>query len=99
MNAKLPFSFLSYLAAISCCFAGLISSVAAQPSAAPDKWAVAAEGALLDRLGVLPNSPTLIKSLGDAAEYVTRWQLPVDAEGWSRRRPEAERASLIAQRS
>ena len=79
--------------AVAGIFAVLIGTAALAPGAAgPEPWAVSAEGALLDRLGVLPNSSALVKSLGDAAEYVTRWQLPADASGWAHRRPEVERA-------
>ncbi len=46
----------------------------------------------MDFSNVLPNSPALVKSLGDAAEYVLRWRLPEDAEGWLKRRPGVERA-------
>ncbi len=40
----------------------------------------------------MPNSPAVVKSLGDAAEYVLRWKLPGDEEAWRRHRPEVERA-------
>ena len=55
-------------------------------------WIVAPSGLVWDQANTLPNSPALIKSLGDAAEYVLRWQLPRDAAAWRRRRPEVERA-------
>jgi hypothetical protein len=58
--------------------------------------AIAQEVQLADLPNVLPNSPALIKSLGDAAEYVLRWQPPVDAEAWRKRRPEVERAFRTA---
>ncbi|MCW5979162.1 MAG: acetylxylan esterase [Bryobacteraceae bacterium] len=47
---------------------------------------------LVDREDLIPNTPALIKSLSEAAEYVLRWKLPADAEAWRGRRPEAERA-------
>ena len=55
-------------------------------------WIVAPSGLVWDQPNTLPNSPALIKSLGDAAEFVLRWQLPRDAAAWRRRRPEVERA-------
>ena len=58
--------------------------------------AQAQEAQLADLSNVLPNSPALIKSLGDAAEYVLRWKPPADAEAWRRRRPEVERAFRTA---
>jgi glycerophosphoryl diester phosphodiesterase/cephalosporin-C deacetylase-like acetyl esterase len=42
--------------------------------------------------GMLPNAPVLIKSLGDAAEFVTRWQPPTEAAAWNSRRIEVARA-------
>lgn len=53
---------------------------------------VAPGGQLLSLPNVLPNSPALVKSLGDAAEYVLRWKPPADAQAWQTRRPEVERA-------
>jgi len=79
-------TFASCLA-LFCCL-----SVYGQSNPATNQWNVLSPGGLLDRLGVVPNSPVLVKSLGDAAEYVTRWQLPANEEGWARRRPEVERA-------
>jgi cephalosporin-C deacetylase-like acetyl esterase len=64
----------------------------AQPTPAEDEWVVESRARLLDRSNVLPNSPALVKSLGDAAEYVLRWKLPADAGTWTRRRPEVEHA-------
>ncbi|MBI2680522.1 MAG: acetylxylan esterase [Candidatus Solibacter usitatus] len=52
----------------------------------------AQEAQLADLANVLPNSPALIKSLGDAAEFLQRWKPAVDAEAWRKRRPEVERA-------
>ena len=63
-----------------------------QPAREDDRWIVAPDGEALDLLFVEPTSTALVKSLGDAAEYVTRWKLPTDAEAWRRRRPEVERA-------
>ena len=62
------------------------------PRAATNRWDVAPPMRLLDRADVLPNSPALVKSLGDAAEYVLRWAPPADASEWQRRRPEVESA-------
>ena len=59
---------------------------------AEQEWDVGPVARLVERTNVMPNSPALIKSLGDAAEYVLRWQPPSDAAGWRRRRPEVERA-------
>ncbi len=58
--------------------------------------AFAQEAQLADLPNVLPNSPALIKSLGDAAEYVQRWQPPADAEAWRKRRPAVDRAFRTA---
>ena len=57
-----------------------------------DVWVVAPDGQSLALPSVMPNSPALVKSLGDAAELVLRWKPPVDAQDWQRRRPEVERA-------
>ncbi|MEW5975824.1 MAG: CocE/NonD family hydrolase [Acidobacteriota bacterium] len=57
-----------------------------------EEWAVSPALPVVQRTSVLPNSPVLIKSLGDAAEYVLRWKLPGDAEDWIERRPEVDRA-------
>ncbi|HLM99669.1 MAG TPA: acetylxylan esterase [Bryobacteraceae bacterium] len=63
----------------------------AQPAPPGDEWRVESPARLLERSNVLPNSPALVKSLGDAAEYVLRWKLPADSEAWGKRRPEVER--------
>ena len=63
-----------------------------QAATSTGEWTVAPSGPVWDQPNTLPNSPALIKSLGDAAEYVLRWKLPVDAEAWRLRRPEVERA-------
>ena len=55
-------------------------------------WVVVPNTHILDDYHVAPDSPALAKSIHDAAEYVGRFQLPADAEGWWRRRPEVERA-------
>ncbi|HWQ55097.1 MAG TPA: acetylxylan esterase [Bryobacteraceae bacterium] len=68
------------------------AAVLAQTPAAKEEWVVESPARLLERANIVPESPALIKSLGDAAEYVSRWKLPGDAEGWQRRRPEVERA-------
>jgi len=46
----------------------------------------------MTRASTMPESPALMKSLGDAAEFVVRWQPPRNAAEWRSRRPEAERA-------
>jgi cephalosporin-C deacetylase-like acetyl esterase len=71
------------------CF-GLVAL--AQPAPADDEWTVAPGGRTLVLGSVEPNSLALVKSLGDAAEYVLRWKPPADAASWGRRRPEVERA-------
>lgn len=59
----------------------------------PDgELAVTPGGQVWDLPNTMPNAPALIKSLGDAAEYVLRWKPPADAATWQRRRPEVERA-------
>ncbi len=76
------------LLALACCQLRVLG----QPTSSSDEWTVAPSGLVWDQPNILPNSPALIKSLGDAAEYVLRWKLPDDAEAWRRRRPEVERA-------
>jgi hypothetical protein len=46
----------------------------------------------MDGGGVTPNSTALAKLIGDAAEYLVRWQLPRDAAAWREQRAERERA-------
>lgn len=47
---------------------------------------------LTDRAGVLPDSPVLVKSLGDAAEHLARFRPVTTAAEWHTRRPVVERA-------
>lgn len=59
----------------------------------PDRaWSIMPDGQVWDQDNVEPNAPALIKSLGDAAEFVLRWKVPGDLKTWRRRRPEVERA-------
>jgi cephalosporin-C deacetylase-like acetyl esterase len=67
-------------------------SLLAQTPARDDAWSVMAGGQVWDQPNIVPNAPALVKSLGDAAEYVLRWRVPADAAAWQRRRPEVERA-------
>ncbi len=60
------------------------------------QWDVRPAHPVMSGTNLLPNSPVLIKSLGDAAEYVLRWRLPSDGEGWRIRRVEVERAFRAA---
>jgi len=55
-------------------------------------WDVAPNVNDLDDFNVTPNSPALSKALTDAAEYVIRWQLPADKQGWRDRRPTVDAA-------
>jgi len=64
----------------------------AQAGAEDGRWNVAPDEPVWDLSNTVPNSPALIKSLGDAAEYVLRWQVPRDLDTWRRRRPEVELA-------
>lgn len=64
----------------------------AQTTAQADSWSLMAGGQVWEQTNVEPNAPALVKSLGDAAEYVLRWKVPGDLETWQRRRPEVERA-------
>ncbi|MGD0223097.1 MAG: acetylxylan esterase [Terriglobia bacterium] len=64
----------------------------AQTPSQDGAWAVTPGGQVWDLPNTMPNAPALIKSLGDAAEYVLRWKPPPDAATWQRRRPEVERA-------
>jgi cephalosporin-C deacetylase-like acetyl esterase len=78
-------------AAIAGCFATATVALA-QPAQADDRWAVEPHAAPWEWINTQPRSPSLIKSLADSAEYVLRWKLPIDAEGWRTRRPEVEGA-------
>ncbi len=53
-----------------------------------------AAGRLLaqESANVMPRSPVLVKSLGDAAEFLARWQPPASAEEWRRKRRGKEAA-------
>ncbi len=64
----------------------------AQTATQGDTWAVTPGGPVWELPNTEPNAPALIKSLGDAAEYVLRWKPPADAAAWQHRRPEVERA-------
>lgn len=79
---------LGVLLALACCPLRVLGQTA--PS--NEGWTVEPRGMVWDQPNALPNAPALIKSLGDAAEYVLRWKLPSDGEQWRRRRPEVERA-------
>jgi hypothetical protein len=57
-----------------------------------DRWNVIPHDRIVESGNVLPDAPALIKSLGDAAEFLTRWTLPENAAEWHRRRPEKEAA-------
>jgi cephalosporin-C deacetylase-like acetyl esterase len=72
----------------------LLSSICAYSQVAPldPRWIVTPNLNDLDGTNLPPASTALVKSLSDAAEYVTRWRLPADAAGWTKRRPEVERA-------
>ena len=51
-----------------------------------------AGGEVWEQSNVVPNAPALIKSLGDAAEYVSALEGSRWISEWQRRRPEVERA-------
>ena len=55
---------------------------------AGEEWTASPGAQTLRLSNVVPNSPVLVKSLGDAAECVGRWKLPPDAPAW-RGRPDA----------
>src|ERR1039458_6162700 len=57
-----------------------------------DRWNVIPHDRIVESGNVLPDAPALIKSLGDAAEFLTRWTPPANAAEWHRRRPEKEAA-------
>lgn len=61
-----------------------------------DKWVVTPDGSLLESAGLLPNSHALVKSLGDAAEYLHRWRPPESRADWQKRRQEVESAFIRA---
>ncbi|MGD0126201.1 MAG: CocE/NonD family hydrolase [Terriglobia bacterium] len=50
------------------------------------------EGLLMERFSSTPGASVLVKSLGDAAEYVLRWRPSTSAEAWQSRRVEVESA-------
>ncbi len=56
------------------------------------KWDVLPACPMAESDSVLPLSPALTKSLGDAAEYLARWQPPRSADEWRRERPGKELA-------
>ncbi len=57
----------------------LSSSLVVRPAEPGDERNLAPAVVLSDNANVVSNSPTQVKSLGDAAESVLRWQLPADA--------------------
>ncbi len=61
-----------------------------------DQWVVTPDSSLLDLAGLLPNSHALVKSLGDAAEYLHRWRPPESRADWQKRRREVETAFVRA---
>src|SRR5215469_9321652 len=69
-----------------------VGGVLSQPAQLDQRWTVAEDGQVIDISNVMPNSTALVKSLGDAAEYVLGCKLPGDEEAWRRHRPEVERA-------
>lgn len=90
----IPFPHLKQLA-FATAAVGLLwptPHAAAQKSKPDSEWVVTPGQRLLDRPNVLPNSPVLGKSLGGAAEYVLRWQVPPSGDARGKRRPEVERA-------
>lgn len=70
----------------------LAATAVAQAASKPGDWDVFPTDPLLDVPNTVPNAPVLIKSLGAAAEFLTRWKPPVDAGAWKQRRPMVERA-------
>lgn len=63
-----------------------------QDAPADQRWIVTPNLNDLDGTNLPPASTALVKSLSDAAEYVLRWHVPGDGEGWRIRRSEVERA-------
>lgn len=70
----------------------LSSSTGAQSPQSGDTRDRGWNGQLVDREDLVPNSPALIKSVSDSAEYLLRWKLPADAKEWRHRRPQVEQA-------
>lgn len=56
------------------------------------RWVVTPNVNTLDDFNITPNSPALAKALTDASQYVIRWQLPADKQGWKARRPQVKAA-------
>lgn len=73
-------------------FAAAAAAAFSQTAPVEDPWAVRARDSVIDKQSVVPDATALIKSIGDAAEFLTRWQPPADGAAWKRRRPEVERA-------
>jgi cephalosporin-C deacetylase-like acetyl esterase len=80
--------FLTVALALPCVAVPLYAQTPTQDGA----WAVTPTGQVWDLPNTEPNAPALIKSLGDAAEYVLRWKVPADNAAWQQRRPEVAHA-------
>ncbi|MCI0538390.1 MAG: hypothetical protein L0Z50_24545 [Verrucomicrobiales bacterium] len=64
----------------------ITAATAAEPSTLPgDQWDVSPPLPLWEGANVMPNSPALLKSVGDPAEYVLRRRPPANFESWSKR--------------
>lgn len=85
-------SSLSRFFATAILLAFAIPAAQSQVTPLDPRWVVTRDFDELDGDNLQPSSPALVKSLGDAAEYLVRWQLPADAKHWAARRPEVERA-------
>jgi len=73
----------------SAVFLCLVLPATAQEQPA-ESWNVILHDRIVESGNVLPNAPALIKSLGDAAEFLTCWRPPANAAEWQRRRPGKE---------
>lgn len=62
----------------------------AQPASSGNTWDIEVRPPIQESPQTVPNSPTLIKSLGDAAELAARWTPPATAAIWRARRPQVE---------
>ncbi len=69
-----------------------VAEMNAQAAPEESQWSVNPGGQLMERFNTTPDTSALVKSLGDAAEYVLRWTPPTSAEGWRNRRTVVEAA-------
>jgi cephalosporin-C deacetylase-like acetyl esterase len=77
---------------LACSAPSILRAQPAADAAAEARWAVIPNVNAMDGGGVTPNSTAIAKLIGDAAEYLVRWQLPQDSATWREQRADRERA-------